>query len=207
MRETRAAESNALSYLEELDQLRAQFQPTEKVPKKVRVAFDLAKPIKIKEQYKHVTFDQVRLIHYLRHMHVAAQDKVWMSWRGIGRILKLSHMTCRYALRKYQKQQFQFADQRKFNGTTRVNKITAEVKGFLLSHQVLKDWSGLTLAQRCQQLRLDREVSIKPCSLRAFYKKNKVGYYVANYQYQQAISRPQWKVQEFTVALAKLIKE
>ena len=56
-------------------------------------------------------------------------------------------------------------------------------------------------------MRLDREVSIKPCSLRAFYKKNKVGFYVANYQYQQAVSRPQWKVQDFAVALAKRIKE
>jgi transposase len=54
---------------------------------------------------------------------------------------------------------------------------------------------------------LDRGVSIKPCSLRAFYKKSKVGYYVANYQYQQAVARPQWKVQEFAVALARLVQD
>jgi hypothetical protein len=72
-------------------------------------------------------------------MHVAANDKVWMSWRGIGRIMKLSHMTCRYALRKYQSQQFKFSDRRKYNGTTRINKITAEIKVHLLSHQVLMD--------------------------------------------------------------------
>ena len=33
-----------------------------------------------------------------------------MSWRGIGRIMKLSHMTCRYALNKYQSQSFAFTD-------------------------------------------------------------------------------------------------
>ena len=71
---------------------------------------DLAKPIRIKEQYKHVTLDQVRLIHYLRHMDAVERGKVWMSWRGIGRILKLSHMTCRYALGKYHRQQCQFSD-------------------------------------------------------------------------------------------------
>ena len=61
----------------------------------------MARPIKIKEQYKHVTFDQVRLIHYLRHMHQSRPDKIWMSWRDIGRIMKMSHMTCRYAILKY----------------------------------------------------------------------------------------------------------
>jgi len=54
---------------------------------------------------------------------------------------------------------------------------------------------------------LDRGVSVKPCSLRAFYRNNKVGYYVANYQYQQAVARPQWKVQAFAVALARLVKD
>jgi uncharacterized short protein YbdD (DUF466 family) len=48
-----------------------------------------------------VTFDQVRLIHYLRHMHQSRPDKIWMSWRDIGRIMKMSHMTCRYAILKY----------------------------------------------------------------------------------------------------------
>jgi len=56
--------------LEELDQLRSHFQPPEKVAKKAKPGLDLAKPIKIKEQYRHVTFDQVKLIQYLRHMHI-----------------------------------------------------------------------------------------------------------------------------------------
>jgi len=50
----------------------SQFKPTEKVLKKSKIEFDLAKPIKIKEQYNHVTFDQVKLIHYLRHMDLTA---------------------------------------------------------------------------------------------------------------------------------------
>jgi hypothetical protein len=37
--------------------LRSQFEPNEKAPKKAKVEFDLAKPIKIKEQYKNVTYD------------------------------------------------------------------------------------------------------------------------------------------------------
>lgn len=56
--------------MEELDQLRSHFQPPEKVAKKAKPDQDLAKPIKIKEQYRHVTFDQVKLIQYLRHMHI-----------------------------------------------------------------------------------------------------------------------------------------
>ena len=97
-----------------------------------------------------MTFDQVRLIHYLRHMHQSRPDKIWMSWRDIGRIMKMSHMTCRYAILKYQKQGLEFHDRRIHNGkTNRKKKITDAARDYLLSQSVLKSWSGLTLAQRC----------------------------------------------------------
>jgi hypothetical protein len=40
-----------------------------------------------------------------------------------------------------------------------------------------------------------------------FYLKHKVGYYAASYQYQQAAAKSQEKVQEFAIALAKLIQQ
>jgi hypothetical protein len=73
-----------------------------------------------------------------------------MSWRDIGRIMKMSHMTCRYAILKYQSQGLEFRDKRIDNGKTNTRKkITDEVKDYLLSQSILKSWSGLTLAQRC----------------------------------------------------------
>jgi hypothetical protein len=84
-------------------------------------------------------------------MHPTVPSKVWMSWRNIARILKLSHMTCRYALHKYQQQGFKFKDKRADNKMPghRI-KITDDIKKYLLNHARLQEWGGLTLAQRCQ---------------------------------------------------------
>ena len=83
-------------------------------------------------------------------MHPTLNHKVWMSWRSIGRILKLSHMTCRYALHKYQKQGFKFSDKRANNGLPNHRvKITEEIQKYLLDSTRLKAWAGFTLSQRC----------------------------------------------------------
>lgn len=62
-------------------------------------------------------------------------------------------------------------------------KIKGPIKTYLLSHEVLTKWAGLSLRSRVKELEAQVGLKVAVKTLAKFYKANKVNNVVVKYQY------------------------
>ena len=63
-------------------------------------------------------------------------------------------------------------------------KIKGPIAAYLLSHEVLTEWAGLSLRSRVKELEAQVGLKVNVKTLAKFYKRNKVSNVVVKYQYQ-----------------------
>ena len=96
--------------------------------------------------------------------------------------------TCFYAIRAYQQRGHAFINKRLTNGRPHHTiKIKDQLTSFLLCHTTLQEWSGMTLCQRCKQIKNQFGVTISPSALKRFYNRQGIKYLRTSYIYQQGM--------------------
>ena len=58
---------------------------------------------------------------------------------------------------------------------------------FLLCHTTLQEWSGMTLCQRCKQIKNQFGVTISPSALKRFYNRQGIKYLRTSFIFQQGM--------------------
>ena len=111
-----------------------------------------------------------------------------MSYPEIAKRHRLPVSTCFYAVRAYLQRGLAFVNRRLTNGRpAHTIKIKEQLTGFLLTHSTLQEWSGMTLLQRCKQIRNQFGVTISPSALKRFYNRQGIKYLRTSYCYQQGM--------------------
>ena len=110
---------------------------------------------------------------------------VRMSFFAIAKRHRLPVLTCFYAVRAYQQQGLAFGNRRLANGRPlHAIKIKEQLTRFLLTRLTLQEWSGMTLLQRCKQIRNQFGVTISPSALKRFINRQGIKYLRTSYCYQ-----------------------
>ena len=111
-----------------------------------------------------------------------------MSFPAIAKRHRLPVSTCFYAIRAYQQRGLAFINKRLNNGRPHHTiKIKEQLTSFLLCHTTLQEWSGMTLCQRCKQIKNQFGVTISPSALKRFYNRQGIKYLRTSYIYQQGM--------------------
>ena len=111
-----------------------------------------------------------------------------MSFSAIAKRHRLPVSTCFYAIRAYQQRGLAFVNRRLTNTRPpHTFKIKEQLTRFLLTHSTLQEWSGMTLFQRCKQIRNQFEVTLSQSALKRFYNRQGIKYLRTSYCYQQGM--------------------
>ena len=134
----------------QLAHLLATLQPSAKParPKPARV------PKPAPKYYRTLTETDVKRLVHARFNSLTDCSTVHMSFPAIARRHRLPVSTCFYAVRAYQQRGLAFVNRRLTNGRPlHAIKIKDQLTRFLLTQSTLQKWSGMTLLQRCKQIR------------------------------------------------------
>ena len=156
-----------------MDALHRQFAPARKPAAKKRVAKEKRKKRRINQKLQQLHIDQCL---ELRNRHN-------LTFREIGRRLTLNPQSVFMALKRL-RLRGSHVDQRQHNGRNNPShKINEQLKQRLLDRDLLQQWSGLNLQQRCLLLERDFNLRISLKGLQKFYRRNGVRYLAVGYIY------------------------
>jgi transposase len=100
-----------------------------------------------------------------------------MSFPAIAKRYRLPVSACLFAIRVYQQKALAFINKRLTNDRPQQTiKIKEQLMSFLICHTTLQEWSGMTLCQRCKQIRNQFGVTISPSALKRFYNRQGIKY-------------------------------
>jgi transposase len=167
-----------------LADLLATLQPAAK-PERPRPA---RQPKPVPKYYRTLTETDVKRLVHARFNSLTDCSTVHMSFPAIAKRHRLPVSTCFYAVRAYLQRGLAFVNRRLTNGRpAHTIKIKEQLTGFLLTHSTLQEWSGMTLLQRCKQIKNQFGVTISPSALKRFYNRQGIKYLRTSYCYQQGM--------------------
>ena len=168
----------------QLTHLLSTLRPAARVPRPVPPR----NPKPVPKYYRTLTETDVKRLVHARFNSLTDCTTVHMSFPAIAKRHRLPVSTCFYAIRAYQQRGFAFINKRLTNGRPHHTiKIKEQLTSFLLCHTTLQEWSGMTLCQRCKQIKNQFGVTISPSALKRFYNRQGIKYLRTSYIYQQGM--------------------
>ena len=168
------------------------------------------KPAPRKRQVKEKR-KRLRINQKIQDLHIERIAKLrnehGLSYRKIGKILTVRHDTVFRAYARYIVRGGVHRDERAGNGRNNpLHKIGPKLSKQLLDRNLLQEWNGLNLEQRCLMVRENFGVSLSQKGLQKFYIRNQVKYRAVGYLYSQSLARGTAAAESFAVKLAKVIQ-
>jgi transposase len=185
---------------ERLQQLQSLFKPRERREPRPR------KRAKAPRAYHNLSEREVQEMVLARYGSLTDFSRVARTVREVAERHRRPQMTVQYALQKW-RERGRHEDRRRHNGAHVQFKVDrAGLRELLLQPATLRQWSGFTLAERCQILRQHFQVDISLWSLRYFYAKHGVRNLSTNFAYRQSLAADPADVRAFAVRLAELVR-